>query len=66
MIFLCRIFGININLAIGPAQELKSYPEDSTGTWLKGLFKFHKGTWHEVDDNLKFKDFKETKAVELF
>jgi hypothetical protein len=62
---LLVIFGSNINLAIGPAQELKSYPEEND-IWKKGIFKFHKNQWYEVDKNLEFKSFKEHKSVELF
>lgn len=63
---LLYIFGNNINLAIGPAQELKSYPEDFSGTWKKGIFKFHKDAWHEVDEHLNFRDFRELKTTQLF
>ena len=59
---------VPLNLAIGPAQELKSYPEDKNGVWLKGLFKYNEKTkqWLEVDTNFNYKNFKETKSVELF
>jgi len=32
------IFGENINMAIGPAEELKKYPCDENKIWLKGIF----------------------------
>lgn len=35
---LIYIFGENINLAIGPAQELKNFPCDESSVWLKGIF----------------------------
>lgn len=35
---LVYIFREKINLAVGPAQELKNYPCDSKGIWLKGIF----------------------------
>lgn len=35
---LLYIFGNDINLAIGPAQELKSYPSDIKNMWQKGIF----------------------------
>lgn len=63
---LLYIFGNNINLAIGPAQELSSYPEDSSSVWLRGIFKFHKGHWHEVDHDLNFKSYREMKPTQLF
>ena len=63
---LIHIFGKDINLAIGPAQELSSYPEDSSGVWLRGIFKFHKGHWREVDHDLNFKSYREMKPTQLF
>jgi len=35
---LIYIFGEDINLCVGPAQELKQMPCDENGIWLKGIF----------------------------
>ena len=39
---LLYIFGENINLACGPAQELKKYPEEE-GVWKKGVWRWENG-----------------------
>jgi len=65
---LIEIFGNDINLAIGPAEELKNYPEDSKGIWKKGIWKWNdkEKKWLEVDLGLKYKSYKSKKSIVLF
>ena len=66
---LVYIFGKEINLAIGPAQELQNnYPETS-GIWNKGIHRWHENQkrWIPVDStSLSSDDFKVRKVSELF
>lgn len=66
---LIQIFGKNINLAIGPAEQLQSYPEEMD-VWNKGMYKWFdvQKKWIKVNSSfnpIEVKD-KEKKAVELF
>jgi hypothetical protein len=51
---LLYIFGSNINLAIGPAQELNTFPEEN-GVWKKGLWKYcdSRKSWFSVEKDLQ-------------
>ena len=65
---LIYIFGENINLAIGPAQELQTgYPE-TNGVWNRGIHRWHESSkkWVKVDKSLTSKEFKTRKVSELF
>lgn len=65
---ILSVFGVDINLAVGPAQELRSYPMEIDGIWKRGIYKFHEfdGSWKKVDENLNYVDFKEKKQTALF
>ena len=55
---LLYIFGENINLCVGPAQELKSMPTDINGFWLKGVF-----YWDQLLNRWSSKDIEELEAL---
>lgn len=38
---LIYIFGTDINLAIGPGQELKNYPQTEYNVWERGIYYFN-------------------------
>lgn len=52
---LIYIFGDRINLAIGPAEELKRYPQDTNEVWQKGIFYY--------DENLQYWVKKNTEQI---
>jgi hypothetical protein len=50
---LLYIFGDKINLAIGPAEQLKTgYPE-TDGIWHKGIYMYDNKKWVKSDKTLK-------------
>jgi hypothetical protein len=55
---LIYIFGEFINLAVGPAQELKRMPCDENGIWLKGIF-----YWDETFKKWVSKDIVELENI---
>jgi len=61
---LLYIFGEEINLAAGPAQTLKSYPEEK-GIWKRGIFIYDETqkTWLFSSPSLKIH---QRKATEIF
>lgn len=50
---LLYIFGENINLAVGPAQELKNFPQDETKTWRRGIFYYEPSIKRWIKSDLK-------------
>lgn len=52
------VFGKNINIAVGPAQELKNYPTDENKIWLNGIF-----AWDESLKRWINKDIKELEEM---
>ena len=51
------IFGNKINLAIGPAQELKHYPVDVNNIWVTGIVKWNGKHWETNDDKKLIENF---------
>ena len=47
---LVYIFGEEINLNIGPAQELKKMRSDENDVWLRGIFHWERGHWNPISD----------------
>lgn len=47
---LIYIFGKNINLLIGPAQELKKMQSDQNDIWFKGIYQWKNGYWTPIKD----------------
>ena len=54
---LIYIFGNKINLAIGPSQELNTYPIDENKIWKYGIINWNINRWIEQDENILINTF---------
>jgi hypothetical protein len=61
---LLYIFGDSINLAVGPAQELKSYPQDDTKVWERGIFYYNSSFKKWVKTDIKELEKIATESIE--